>query len=68
VSLHKAEIALSRVILIVLVDLATPNTPLDERNDPVLAVGAVKQRAIATPRRVARCEQSLLDLLFEIPV
>jgi hypothetical protein len=68
VSLHAARIALSRVVIILLVDLATPNTPLDEGNDAVLAVGAVKQRTIASPRRVARCEQGLLDLLLEIPV
>jgi hypothetical protein len=68
VFLHAARIALSRVIIILLVDLATPNTPLDEGNDPVLAVGAVEQRTIASPRRVARCHQSLLDLLFKVPV
>jgi hypothetical protein len=68
VSLHAARIALSRVIIVLLVDLAAPNTPLDERNDSVLAVGAVEQRTIAIPRRVARRQQSLLDPLFEVPV
>jgi hypothetical protein len=68
VSLHAARIALSRVIIVLLVDLATPNTPLEEREDPVVAFGAVEQRIIAIPRRVTRCQQSLLDLLFEVPV